>query len=122
MTITWDALSIVQLCIAFVLPLLVGLVTKTSMRGGVKALLLAGLNLVLALLSELARALTAGETFDLGVALISALPAFIVSVGAHMGLWKPTGVTNTVQHLLVTDGDTTQQAPPTRPSGPSTTP
>jgi hypothetical protein len=115
-TVTWDALSIVQLCIAFVLPLLVGLVTKTSMRGGVKALLLAGLNLVLALLSELARALTAGETFDLGVALISALPAFIVSVGAHMGLWKPTGVTNTVQHLLVTDKDTTPQAPPTSPT------
>lgn len=115
MTITWDALSIVQLCVAFVLPLLVGLVTKTSMRSGVKALLLAGLNLVLAVLSELARALTSGETFDLGVALISALPAFVVSVGAHMGLWKPTGVTSMAQHALVKDSDTTQQAPPQIP-------
>ena len=114
MTVTWDPLSIVQLLIAFVLPLLVGLVTKTSMRGGVKALLLAGLNLLLALLSELGRALGANETFDLGVALISALPAFVVSVGAHLGLWKPTGVTNTVQHLLVTDGDTTPPVPPQR--------
>lgn len=103
MTITWDWAAWVQLIIAFVLPLLVGLVTKTSMDGRLKALLLAGLNLVLALLTELGRSLAAGTTFDLGVALTTALPAFIVSVGAHTGLWKPTGATYTVQHALVKD-------------------
>lgn len=96
---TLDPLAIVQLLIAFVLPVLVGLVTTRVTSGAVKAWLLASLSLVTSLLVELARALTAGTTYDLGVALLVALPAFVVSVASFYGLWKPTGVTATVQDI-----------------------
>ena len=99
---TLDPLAVVQLLIAFILPVLVGLVTTRVTSSAVKAWLLAGLSLVTALLVELARALTAGETYDLGVALLTALPAFVVSVASHYGLWKATGVTEKAQETLVT--------------------
>ena len=94
-----------QLLIAFILPVLVGLVTTRVTSGALKAWLLAGLSLVTALLVELARALTAGTTYDLGVALLTALPAFVVSVASHYGLWKATGVTEKAQDTLITTKD-----------------
>lgn len=94
---TLDPLAVVQLCIAVVLPVLVGLVTTRVTSSGAKATLLAALSLFSSLLVELARALTDGVTYDLGVALLAALPAFVVSVATHYGLWKPTGVTDKVQ-------------------------
>lgn len=99
---TLDPATVVQLLIAFILPVLVGLVTTRVTSPAIKAWLLAGLSLVTALLVELARALTAGETYDLGVALLTALPAFVVSVASHYGLWRPTGVTEKAQETLVT--------------------
>lgn len=94
---TLDPLAVVQLCIAVVLPVLVGLVTTRVTSSGAKATLLAALSLLSSLLVELARALSDGVTYDLGVALVAALPAFVVSVATHYGLWKPTGVTDRVQ-------------------------
>lgn len=99
---TLDPLAVVQLLIAFILPVLVGLVTTRVTSGALKAWLLAGLSLVTALLVELARALTAGETYDLGIALLTALPAFVVSVSSHYGLWRATGVTDWAQSKVVT--------------------
>src|SRR5690606_31090493 len=75
---TLDPLAVVQLCIAVVLPVLVGLVTTRVTSSGAKATLLAGLSLLSSLLVELARALTDGVTYDLGVALVAALPAFVI--------------------------------------------
>jgi hypothetical protein len=94
---TVDPAGLVQLALAFVLPVLVGLVTKRVTSSAVKAWLLAGLTLATSLLVELGRALEAGSTFDLGAALFLALPAFVVSVATHYGLWKPTGVSARVQ-------------------------
>lgn len=94
---TLDPLAVVQLCIAVVLPVLVGLVTTRVTSSGAKATLLAALSLLSSLLVELARALTDAVTYDLGVALLAALPAFVVSVATHYGLWKPVGVTDKVQ-------------------------
>ncbi|SDF99615.1 hypothetical protein SAMN04487781_3238 [Cellulosimicrobium cellulans] len=94
---TLDPLAVVQLCIAVVLPVLVGLVTTRVTSSGAKATLLAALSLLSSLLVELARALTDAVTYDLGVALVAALPAFVVSVATHYGLWKPVGVTDKVQ-------------------------
>ena len=99
MTFTLDGLVVTQFLIAFVLPTLVGLVTTRVTASGAKAWLLAGLTLVTSLLLELARALEAGVVYDLGAALMLALPAFTVSVAAHYGLWKATGVTDKVQEL-----------------------
>ncbi|MFH6688466.1 hypothetical protein QVL82_06400 [Cellulosimicrobium funkei] len=96
---TLDPLAVVQLCIAFVLPVLVGLVTTRVTSSGAKAWLLALLSLVTSLLVELARALTESVTYDLGVALLIALPAFVVSVATHYGLWKPTGISGAAQDV-----------------------
>ncbi|WP_413354011.1 hypothetical protein [Microbacterium sp. 1P06AB] len=100
---TLDPLTIVQFVIAFLLPVLVGLVTTRVTSGAMKAWLLAGLSLATSLLVELARALTAGEIYDLGLALFAALPAFVVSVSTHYGLWKPTGVAGAAQDTLITE-------------------
>lgn len=99
MTFTLDLAALIQLAVAFVLPVVVGLVTTRVTSAAVKAWLLAGLTLATSLLVELGRAVETGTTFDLGVALTAALPAFIVSVATHYGLWKPTGVTATVQAI-----------------------
>lgn len=99
---TLDLLTIVQFVIAFLLPVLVGLVTTRVTSGSMKAWLLAGLSLATSLFVELARALTSAETYDLGLALFAALPAFVVSVSTHYGLWKPTGVANAAQTVGIT--------------------
>jgi hypothetical protein len=87
---------VVQLLLAVVLPLLVGLVTKRVTTGGAKATLLALLTLIASLLTELGRALSAGTSYDLGLGLLAAIPAFAISVATHYGLWKPTGASDGV--------------------------
>ena len=99
---TLDPLMVVQFVIAFVLPVLVGFVTTRVTSSGAKAWLLAGLSLITSLAVELARTLTAGEAYDVGVALFAALPAFVVSVAGHYGLWKATGVSEFAQEHGVT--------------------
>lgn len=96
-TFTLDPATVVQFAVAFVLPLLVGLVTTRVTHGGIKAVLLAGLTLVSSLLVELGESIVAGTVFDLGHALMLALPAFVVSVATHFGLWKPTGLADKAQ-------------------------
>lgn len=102
---TFDPATVVQLLIAFILPVLVGLVTTRVTSSAVKAWLLAGLSLVTSLLVELGRALASGTTYDLGIALLAALPAFVVSVATHYGLWRATGVTDWAQSKVVTPRD-----------------
>jgi hypothetical protein len=96
---TLDPATVVQLLVAFVLPLLVGLVTTRVTSAAVKAWLLAALTLVASLLVELGRTVASGGVFDVGVALLAALPAFVVSVATHYGLWKPTGVSGAAQDV-----------------------
>ena len=97
---TLDPALVIQLLVSTVLPLLVGLVTKTVTSGGVKAVLLAGLALVTSLLTELGQAIANGVTYDLGQGLLLAIPTFLIAVGLHYGLWKPTGVTEKAQTLF----------------------
>lgn len=96
---TLDPATIVQLLVAFVLPVLVGLVTTRVTSAAAKAWLLAGLTLVASLLVELGRTIASGGVFDVGIALLAALPAFVVSVATHYGLWKPTGVSGAAQDV-----------------------
>lgn len=96
---TLDPMMVVQLVLAVVLPILVGLVTTRVTSAGTKAWLLAGITLVTSLLTELARAISSGGTYDLGVALLVAIPAFAISVASHYGLWKPTGVAGAAQDI-----------------------
>lgn len=96
---TLDPLTVVQFVIAFVMPVLVGLVTTRVTSGARKAWLLAALTLASSVLFELARSLQDAATFDLGVALVAALPTFVVSVAGYYGLWKPTGVATAAQNV-----------------------
>lgn len=92
---------IIGLLVSTVLPLLVGLVTKTVTDGGIKAAILAALAAATGLLSELGNALATGTPYDLGTGLLTALAAFLVAVGLHFGLWKPTGAAAAAQRAFV---------------------
>jgi len=94
---TLDPALIIGLLVSTVLPLLVGLVTTRVTNGGIKAVLLAGLALVTALLTELGVAVSNGETYDLGRGLLIAIPTFLIAVGMHFGLWKPVGAATAAQ-------------------------
>ena len=99
---TLDWAVVVQLVLAVVLPILVGLVTTRVTKGSTKAWLLASLTLVTSLVTELARSLATNTSFDLGIALLAAIPAFAISVATYYGLWKPTGVGEAAQDVETT--------------------
>lgn len=87
---------IIGLLVSTILPLIVGLVTKYETRSGVRAVLLAALAAVTGLLTELGNAIQTGTTYNLGTGLVLALTAFLVAVGIHFGLLKPTGASDAV--------------------------
>lgn len=98
--VEFDWPLIIGLVVSVVLPLLVGLVTKYATNGRIKALLLAGLSAVTGLFTELGNALTNETPYNLGMGLVFALAAFIVGVGMHYGLYKPTGAATAAQKAL----------------------
>ncbi|WDH80215.1 hypothetical protein PTQ19_07225 [Microbacterium esteraromaticum] len=100
MTFTLDPALVIQLLVSTVLPLLVGLVTKTVTSGGVKAVLLALFALASSLLTELGVAISNGTVYDVGQGLLLALPTFLIAVGLHYGLWKPTGTSARAQQMF----------------------
>lgn len=91
--------TVVQILLAVILPILVGLVTTHVTSSSKKAWLLAGLTAVTSLLVELGRSIANGTPYDLGVALLSVIPAFAISVAMHYGLWKPTGTAERAQAI-----------------------
>jgi hypothetical protein len=78
--------------IAFVLPVLNGLISSPRVGANRRAVLLLLLAFVASFLNEFLTALTRGDTFDVGGWLLLAGGTFVVGVTAHFGLWKPTGV------------------------------
>lgn len=96
---TLDAATTVQLLLTVIMPIAVGLVTTRTTSGAVKAWLLASLTLVTSLLVELGSALANNAPYDLGIALLAAIPAFAISVATYYGLWKPTGVGGAAQDI-----------------------
>ena len=91
--------TIVQILLAVILPILVGLVTTRVTSSAAKAWLLAGLTAVTSLLVELGSSIANGAPYDLGVALLAVIPAFAISVAMYYGLWKPTGTAERVKDL-----------------------
>ena len=96
---TPDVAQWLNLLVAFVLPILVGLVTTKVTSPGTKALLLATLSLVAGLGAELLAAVNAGVTYDLSQGLFSGAATFLVAVASHYGLWKPTGASSAAQSV-----------------------
>lgn len=95
-TFSLDPVTVAQVVLVAVLPLLVGLVTTRVTSSAVKAWLLAALSLLSSMVAELVRAWEAGAVYDVGAGLLLALPTFVGAVAVHYGLWKATGVTGKV--------------------------
>ena len=103
------AAQIVQFLLAIVLPLLVGLVTTKDTSANRKAILLALFSVISVFLTSLLGAIQSGQVFNLGADLMTLVGSFIVSVGMHFGLWKPTGAAGAVQ--AVGSGRVVEAAP-----------
>lgn len=93
---------VIQLLIAVLLPIAVGLVTTRVTSSAKKAWLLACLTLVTTIVTGLDDAVSAARVFDLGTALFLALPSFCISVAMYYGLWKPTGAAAAAQDVEYT--------------------
>lgn len=93
---------VLGLLVSTVLPLLVGLVTTSNTKSGVKAVLLAALSAITGLVTEFAAAVDAGVAYNLGSGLVLALGAFLVGVGLHKGLYSPTTLSAKAQNVLIT--------------------
>lgn len=91
---------ILGLVVSTILPLIVGLVTKVVTAPGTRAIILAALAAVTGLGTELLNALTTGTPYDLGTGLVLAVTSFLVAVGLHFGIWKPTGASESAQRAL----------------------
>ena len=100
-TFTLDPATTVQIILTVIMPIMVGLVTTKTTSSALKAWLLAGATLLTSVLAGLYNALMAGTAFDIGIALLAAIPAFAISVAMHYGLWKPTGVSEKAQESFV---------------------
>jgi len=98
---------ILQLLIAAVLPLLVGLVTNRVTSSAKKAILLLVLSIAAAGLNDLLTSVKADQSFDAGLWLLGAVATFLTSGAFHLILWKPTGVAAAAQDAI----------PATQPSG-----
>lgn len=99
---TLDWAIVIQIVLAVFMPILVGLVTTKVTSGELKAWLLAGSTLVTSTLAQMAQAIANSTSFDVGLALLAAIPAFAISAATYYGLWKPTGAAEAAQGLEVT--------------------
>jgi hypothetical protein len=95
---TWPSLvDAVQIVVTVLLPLIVGIVTRSTFQH--KALILLLLASVTAAGTELWQALAAGIQFDVGQALVRLVLSFGAAVLLHYGFYKPEGVTAAAQRL-----------------------
>jgi small basic protein len=92
-------IQLVSLLVGVFLPLLVGLVTTKVTSGSKKAVLLAVLAFVAAILTELLAALQAGQVFDLAASLYAGIQTLVVAIALHYGVWKPTGASSALQSI-----------------------
>ena len=99
---TLDPAAVIQLVLTVLLPIAVGLVTTRTTSSSVKAWLLAAFSVVSSILTEMALAINSAATFDLGVALLAAIPTFAIAVATYYGLWKPTGIGEKAQDVETT--------------------
>lgn len=93
---------VIQLLLTIIMPILVGLVTTRTTSSSAKSWLLAGLTLVTSIITGIGNAIAENVAFDLGQALLLAIPAFAISVSTYYGLWKPTGVAQAAQDVGTT--------------------
>lgn len=95
--IHFDLAQVISLLVGVVLPLITGLVTKTTTPAGVKAVILLALSALTTGVASFGDAVANGVQFDLGAAILTFLTTFLFGVGTHFGLWAPTGVAARLQ-------------------------
>ena len=88
----YSDLTLFAILSGVVIPLLVGLITKLQASSGIKAILNFGLSAITAAVALESEANFNWKTFAVNFAL-----TWVVSIATYYGLWKPTGVSGTVQ-------------------------
>lgn len=91
-------IQLASLVVGLVLPLVVGFVTKMTTHPSTKAILLLFFSAFSSFLTEF---LNERSVFDWKTALITWGGTFIVGVGMHFGLYKPTGASAAAQKIGV---------------------
>lgn len=99
LVLTLDVPQLLNLLLAVVFPVLVGLVTTKVTSSTLKAVLLATISLASGLISALLAAVLARVPFDIVAALLTGLAAWIIAIATHLGFWKPAGVSDAVQSV-----------------------
>lgn len=97
--------NILQIVIAVILPLVIGLVTTKVAHPGVKSVLLA---LAAAATAIISAAIDGGGVFTTGL-FVQGVTNFVVAVASYYGLWKPTTIAGAVNDTPV--GVTLVKAP-----------
>jgi hypothetical protein len=82
--------QLISILVGGILPLVTGLVTKSTWSGGARAVILLALSGVTSVLTDFLSALNGGDAFDWPTALTAAFLTFLSGVGTYFGLWKPT--------------------------------
>lgn len=90
---------ILNLLVAVIFPIFVGVVTKTTTNPAVKAAFLATISLGSGLVSQWLAALAAGAPMDWFTAIVTGFGAWAIAIATHFGFWKPTGATEAVQAI-----------------------
>lgn len=95
-----DAFQVINLVVSFVLPLIVGLLSKQSWNPNLKAVLL----LLVAAISTLLTTLITAQSFDDWKTLAGQTALnWLVAVATHFHLWRPLGASAKVAEIGVHD-------------------
>jgi uncharacterized membrane protein (DUF441 family) len=94
-----DLGGLLTLAITVLIPILVGFITKRGDPKRLKALILLALTFVSTFLQAWLGALQADVPFNWVVVLYNLVVNFVISVAVQRGLWRPSGVTDTVQDM-----------------------
>jgi hypothetical protein len=95
--------GLLSLALTFVLPLIVGLVTKQSWTGWVKGVILLFVAFLKTLLEAWLTAINSHVDFDLVTVAYTTLVSFLIAVAAYFGLLKGTPLADAAQRAGVKD-------------------
>lgn len=96
MTYSLDTAQVISLLVGVVLPLLAGLVTKSSANANLRAVVLLALAVLTTAVTTVGDTLIVGSPVDVATVALTALGTFLVGVGTHFGLFKPVGLADKV--------------------------
>lgn len=103
--VTWTAASIVfllQLVVSVFLPLLVGIVTTKVTSPAKKAVTLAALSGITAIVSAIVSALVEHTPLDIVMLVLGVFASFVVAVATYFGVWsRPTSSGESVSAKIV---------------------